>query len=133
MFAFITGISGQDGSYLTELLLEKNYTIFEYLLTRNYISGQDIYNQEVYKQDIYGNSIFHYICINQYYTSVLNKTIFINNYNNNFSKTSLFSASFNINCSIKASFSFCFLSASCDHRCVYLLFIIYFLINNTDC
>ena len=25
--AFITGITGQDGSYLTELLLEKNYTI----------------------------------------------------------------------------------------------------------
>lgn len=28
MFAFITGISGQDGSYLTELLLEKNYTVW---------------------------------------------------------------------------------------------------------
>jgi len=26
--AFITGITGQDGSYLTELLLEKGYTIF---------------------------------------------------------------------------------------------------------
>jgi len=26
--AFITGITGQDGSYLTELLLEKNYKIF---------------------------------------------------------------------------------------------------------
>jgi len=27
-FAFITGITGQDGSYLAELLLEKGYTIF---------------------------------------------------------------------------------------------------------
>ena len=25
--AFITGITGQDGSYLTELLLEKNYEV----------------------------------------------------------------------------------------------------------
>ena len=25
--AFITGISGQDGSYLAELLLEKNYKV----------------------------------------------------------------------------------------------------------
>lgn len=27
MFAFITGITGQDGSYLSELLLEKGYTV----------------------------------------------------------------------------------------------------------
>ena len=26
--ALITGISGQDGSYLAELLLEKNYKIY---------------------------------------------------------------------------------------------------------
>ena len=26
--AFITGITGQDGSYLAELLLEKNYKIY---------------------------------------------------------------------------------------------------------
>ena len=25
--AFITGITGQDGSYLSEFLLEKNYTV----------------------------------------------------------------------------------------------------------
>ena len=25
--AFITGINGQDGSYLAELLLEKNYNV----------------------------------------------------------------------------------------------------------
>ena len=25
---FITGITGQDGSYLAELLLEKDYTVF---------------------------------------------------------------------------------------------------------
>ena len=25
--AFITGVCGQDGSYLTELLLEKNYEV----------------------------------------------------------------------------------------------------------
>jgi GDPmannose 4,6-dehydratase len=27
-YAFITGVTGQDGSYLGELLLEKNYTVF---------------------------------------------------------------------------------------------------------
>lgn len=27
--ALITGITGQDGSYLTELLLEKNYEFME--------------------------------------------------------------------------------------------------------
>ncbi len=26
--AFITGITGQDGSYLTELLLEKGYNVY---------------------------------------------------------------------------------------------------------
>jgi GDPmannose 4,6-dehydratase len=26
--AFITGITGQDGSYLAELLLEKNYIVY---------------------------------------------------------------------------------------------------------
>jgi GDPmannose 4,6-dehydratase len=26
--AFITGITGQDGSYLAELLLEKNYKVY---------------------------------------------------------------------------------------------------------
>jgi GDPmannose 4,6-dehydratase len=26
--AFITGITGQDGSYLSELLLEKNYKVY---------------------------------------------------------------------------------------------------------
>jgi GDPmannose 4,6-dehydratase len=26
--AIITGITGQDGSYLTELLLEKNYEVY---------------------------------------------------------------------------------------------------------
>ena len=26
--AFITGITGQDGSYLAELLLEKGYTVY---------------------------------------------------------------------------------------------------------
>ena len=32
-YAFITGITGQDGSYLTELLLEKGYIeiYFEYV------------------------------------------------------------------------------------------------------
>ncbi len=27
-FAFITGINGQDGSYLAELLLNKNYLVY---------------------------------------------------------------------------------------------------------
>jgi len=34
-FALITGINGQDGSYLSELLLEKNYevrTVFRILI-----------------------------------------------------------------------------------------------------
>ena len=30
--ALITGITGQDGSYLTELLLEKGYTVGGYFL-----------------------------------------------------------------------------------------------------
>ena len=28
LVAFITGITGQDGSYLTEILLEKNYHVY---------------------------------------------------------------------------------------------------------
>ena len=35
--AFITGISGQDGSYLSEYLLENDYTVFG-ILRRNSIT-----------------------------------------------------------------------------------------------
>ena len=33
--AFISGISGQDGSYLAELLLKKNYRVFGILPRRS--------------------------------------------------------------------------------------------------
>ena len=35
--AFITGIAGQDGSYLSELLLEKNYDVYG-IVRRNSIT-----------------------------------------------------------------------------------------------
>ena len=38
--ALITGITGQDGSYLAELLLKKNYIVFG--IVRNNFSKRDI-------------------------------------------------------------------------------------------
>ena len=38
--ALITGITGQDGSYLAELLLKKNYIVFG--IVRNNFSTRDI-------------------------------------------------------------------------------------------
>ena len=35
--AFITGITGQDGSYLAELLLEKGYTVYGMKRRHSYI------------------------------------------------------------------------------------------------
>jgi GDPmannose 4,6-dehydratase len=32
--AFVTGITGQDGSYLAEFLLEKGYKVFDYIALR---------------------------------------------------------------------------------------------------
>ena len=58
--ALITGITGQDGSYLTELLLEKGYTVHGVVrrtsnLTRSRI--EHLHNDE----SIYGQRLFlHY-------------------------------------------------------------------------
>ena len=46
--AFITGINGQDGSYLTELLLEKNYEVHG-ILKRNSVAE----NQTARLDDVY--------------------------------------------------------------------------------
>jgi GDPmannose 4,6-dehydratase len=40
--AFITGISGQDGSYLAELLLEEGYDVFGIVRRLSYSEGQNI-------------------------------------------------------------------------------------------
>merc|ERR1711871_130001 len=45
---FITGITGQDGSYLAELLLEKNYTVFGLIRRSSNFNTQRI-------QNIFGN------------------------------------------------------------------------------
>lgn len=47
--AFITGISGQDGSYLTELLLDKGYEVAG-LVRRN--AAQDLGNIDHLKEDV---------------------------------------------------------------------------------
>ena len=39
--AFITGISGQDGSYLTELLLEKDYEVYGIIRRHSVAENQD--------------------------------------------------------------------------------------------
>ena len=43
--AIITGISGQDGSYLAELLLEKNYKVIG-LIRRSSMEDKKLYNIE---------------------------------------------------------------------------------------
>ena len=40
--AFITGISGQDGSYLAELLLEKDYEVYGIVRRHSHAEGQNI-------------------------------------------------------------------------------------------
>jgi len=40
--ALVTGITGQDGSYLAELLLEKNYKVWGISLFFNPISSRPI-------------------------------------------------------------------------------------------
>ena len=52
--AFITGITGQDGSYLAELLLKKNYIVHGLLRRTSFLNLdriQDIINK-VSKSDI---------------------------------------------------------------------------------
>lgn len=46
--AIITGITGQDGSYLTELLLEKNYIVYGLLRRSSDINSHRI-------DHLYGN------------------------------------------------------------------------------
>lgn len=53
--AFITGINGQDGSYLSELLLTKGYEVHG-MLKRNSISE----NQTARLDNIYNDIILHY-------------------------------------------------------------------------
>ena len=38
--AFITGIGGQDGSYLTELLLKKNYKVYGIIRRNSVVEHQ---------------------------------------------------------------------------------------------
>ncbi len=40
--AFVTGISGQDGSYLAELLLEKDYEVYGIVRRHSHAQGQNI-------------------------------------------------------------------------------------------
>ena len=39
--ALITGISGQDGSYLAELLLEKDYEVYGIIRRQSFVENQD--------------------------------------------------------------------------------------------
>ncbi|MCH2043237.1 MAG: GDP-mannose 4,6-dehydratase [Saprospiraceae bacterium] len=52
--ALITGINGQDGSYLAELLLEKNYKVWG-ILKRNSVAENQTYRLD----GIYGNPNLH--------------------------------------------------------------------------
>ena len=42
--AFITGVTGQDGSYLAELLLKKNYIVHGLLRRTSSLNGDRIEN-----------------------------------------------------------------------------------------
>ncbi len=53
--AIITGINGQDGSYLSELLLDKGYEVHG-TLKRNSVSE----NQTARLDNVYGKVILHY-------------------------------------------------------------------------
>ncbi|WP_220498107.1 GDP-mannose 4,6-dehydratase [Rhodopirellula sp. JC639] len=58
--ALITGISGQDGSYLTELLLEKGYTVHG-LVRRNSSTSRTRLNALFHDKSIYDRRLFlHY-------------------------------------------------------------------------
>src|SRR3989442_15941102 len=55
--ALITGIGGQDGSYLTELLLEKNYTVHGIVRrTRNLLRSRIEHLRR--DEKIYGRRLF---------------------------------------------------------------------------
>lgn len=58
--ALITGITGQDGSYLTELLLGKNYEVHGIVRRASSFNRQRI-EHLIQDSDIYGNTLFlHY-------------------------------------------------------------------------
>ncbi|WP_182864994.1 GDP-mannose 4,6-dehydratase [Rhodopirellula sp. JC639] len=58
--ALITGITGQDGSYLTELLIEKGYTVHG-IVRRSSITARGRLDQLFHQQDIYNKRLFlHY-------------------------------------------------------------------------
>ena len=58
--ALITGITGQDGSYLTELLLEKGYTVHGIVRRSSTITRQRL-DHLTSDPEIYGKSLFlHY-------------------------------------------------------------------------
>ena len=58
--AFITGITGQDGSYLTELLLEKGYTVHG-IVRRSSSTVRSRLDSLFHDKEIYGQRLFlHY-------------------------------------------------------------------------
>lgn len=58
--ALITGITGQDGSYLTELLLEKGYTVHG-IVRRSSSFNRGRIEHLIQNRDIYGETLFlHY-------------------------------------------------------------------------
>lgn len=58
--AFITGITGQDGSYLAELLLSKNYVVHG-LLRRTSILNVERIQDIINKFEKKGKLILHYM------------------------------------------------------------------------
>ena len=58
--AFVTGITGQDGSYLAELLLEKNYTVHG-LIRRTSVLNIDRIQKIIDKYEKIGKLKVHYI------------------------------------------------------------------------
>ncbi|MEM9347738.1 MAG: GDP-mannose 4,6-dehydratase, partial [Planctomycetota bacterium] len=58
--ALITGITGQDGSYLTELLLEKGYTVHG-IIRRSSITARPRLDHLTLDPEVYGTRLFlHY-------------------------------------------------------------------------
>ena len=58
--ALITGITGQDGSYLTELLLDKGYEVHGIVRRASSFNRWRI-EHLIQNQNIYGNKLFlHY-------------------------------------------------------------------------
>lgn len=58
--ALITGITGQDGSYLTELLIDKGYTVHG-IVRRSSITARGRLDQLFHREDVYNKQLFlHY-------------------------------------------------------------------------